>query len=92
MDKPVVDPARGKGDEERRQGEQGNDDADLPAVEADVQEVERDKKKQGGDRELAGEIDVMDLRVQRHSGSKTPYYNRYRGNDGILASYPVKDA
>lgn len=61
--KAVIDPARGKGDQERRQGEHGDDDADLHAVEADVQEVEGDEKKNGCDRECAGEIDEVDSRV-----------------------------
>ena len=40
--KAVIDPAHGKGDQERRQGEHGDDDADLHAVEPDVQKVEGD--------------------------------------------------
>jgi hypothetical protein len=56
-------PARGKGDQERRQGITGNNEANLYAVEPDVQEVEGDEKKNGCDRECAGEIDEVDSRM-----------------------------
>ena len=61
--KAVINPARGKGDQERRQGEYGDDDADLHAVEPDLQKMEGNEEKDGRDRECAGEIDEVDSPV-----------------------------
>ena len=61
--KAVVDPARGKGDQERRQGEQGDDDADLHAAEPDLQKMEGNQEKDRRNRERPAEIDEVDSRV-----------------------------
>jgi len=63
---PVVDPARGKGDEKRHQGVERNDRPDLPAVEADLEEMEGDEEEDGVDRHLPAEVDEMNFVSQVH--------------------------
>jgi hypothetical protein len=59
--KPVVHPARGKGEDDRSEGKAGDDEADLEAVEPELQEVEGGQEERGREGELPDEVDDMDL-------------------------------
>ena len=81
----VVDPPDREGHEERGDGPDRDERADLPARESDLEEMERGEEEDGRDGELPGEVEDVDLGV--HKGPIIAFFGPgfvdKGGNSGI---------